>query len=663
MTAKHFVLATAGHVDHGKSALVKALTGTDPDRLPDEKARGITIDLGFAELNLIGPHGEKFHVGIVDVPGHEDFVRNMIAGVGSINLALLVVAADDGWMPQTEEHLQILEYLGVRRVVIALTKIDTGNADRVEAQIQEELRGSVFAGASLVRTSLRRTNLTALSSQVSEAGIAELKSALASELVTLPLPRDIGKPRLFVDRVFTLRGIGTVVTGTLAGGPLQRGQNVIIQPRNRAVRIRSIQSHGRDLEAAQPGMRTAINLPDVSVGRSGIERGDVITTVDLGRTTDTIAALLERSSRPNRNSSAARLIKNRSCVYLHFGTSRVAATISLLDANAIQCGQRAVAHLRLNSPIFTFVGDRFVIRDASEQNTIAGGVVLDVEVRPKDLRNPKEIEFLRERAAAPDDVDLCICSQLARDGFAETNALLIKSNFSREEIAAALRKLHDSGQIVLRGAIAADSALWQELLADAAKLIDDQHQRHPEQRGINLIDLRARLNIESNQAFDSMIADLGDNRFVRLEDTVARDSHRPSLPPEISPAAEKIRTALAVKPFDPPIRKDFSEDRQLHQALRFLIEQGEIAEIGDEIVLRRDAVDQMRSLVTEFISSNGAATASQLRQAIGTSRRIIIPFLEYLDRTGITRRVGDQRVLAQKAAVAKLDDAAIAERS
>src|SRR5438309_2417672 len=198
MTAKHFVIATAGHVDHGKSALVKALTGTDPDRLPEEKARGITIDLGFAELNLTGPHREAFHVGIVDVPGHEDFVRNMIAGVGSIDLALLVVAADDGWMPQTEEHLQILTYLGIQRIVVALTKSDLGEIDNVADQIREKLRETTFANAQIIATSAR-TGL----------GLEDLKEALASEFATVSTPPDIGKPRLFVDRSFTLRGIGT----------------------------------------------------------------------------------------------------------------------------------------------------------------------------------------------------------------------------------------------------------------------------------------------------------------------------------------------------------------------------------------------------------------------------------------------------------------------
>src|SRR5437660_5227690 len=221
VTTRHFIIATAGHVDHGKSALVKALTGTDPDRLPEEKRRKITIDLGFAELNLTAPSGNKIHAGIVDVPGHEDFVRNMIAGVGSIDLALLVVAADDGWMPQTEEHLQILTYLGVQRAVIALAKSDLGKIDIITTQIRDRLRDTAFVNSKIIPTSTRTGD-----------GIEDLKRALAVEFAILPQPRDVGKPRLFVDRAFTLRGIGTVVTGTLTGGRLRRGQTVAIQPQN-----------------------------------------------------------------------------------------------------------------------------------------------------------------------------------------------------------------------------------------------------------------------------------------------------------------------------------------------------------------------------------------------------------------------------------------------
>jgi len=670
MTDKHFILATAGHVDHGKSTLVKALTGTNPDRLPEEKARGITIDLGFAHLELSAPPSSlnnrqsnasaartldqpsTFSVGIVDVPGHEDFVRNMIAGIGSINLALLVVAADDGWMPQTEEHLQILSYLGVRRIVVALTKSDLGKIDNVASQIRGKLRETTFANAQIIATSAR-----------TGFGLEDLKEALASEFATVSTPPDIGKPRLFVDRAFTLRGIGTVVTGTLAGGQFQRGQNVVIQPQNLSARVRTIQSHNRDLEIAQPGTRTAINLPDVPVGSDGIKRGDVITIANVGAAADIVNVVLERSARLNRKTPAARPLKNGGVVHIHLGTTRVPAKITLLDQDVVQPGQRVIAQLCLDSPILAFVGDRFVVRDSSAQNTIAGGVVLDVDCDRQNFRNAGQTELLRTRAAAIDEVDVCIQSQLARDGFAQTNTLLVTSHFSADEIANALSRSQNASAIVLRGKIAANPAYWRDLVARATALIDRAHEKHPEQRGLDFTELRVELNIESDELFAAVVSEMTANGFARAETNIGRNSHRPSLPAEILPAAEKIRAALAGKPFDPPSRKDFPHDRHLHQALRFLIEQGEIVEIGDEIVLLRDAVDQMQNLVSEFISTNGSATASQLRQRLGTSRRIIIPFLEYLDRTGVTRRVGDERVLAQKAAVAKLDDAAIGRRS
>jgi len=680
MIVKHFILATAGHVDHGKSTLVKALTGTNPDRLPEEKARGITIDLGFAHLELSAPPSSlnkrqsnasaartleqpsTFSVGIVDVPGHEDFVRNMIAGIGSIDLALLVVAADDGWMPQTEEHLQILSYLDVRRIVVALTKSDLGKVDNVAGQIREKLRETTFANAQIIATSAR-----------TGFGLEDLKEALASEFATVSTPRDIGKPRLFVDRAFTLHGIGTVVTGTLAGGQFQRGQNVVIQPQNLSARVRTIQSHNRDLEIAQPGTRTAINLPDVPVGSDGIKRGDVITIANVGAAADIVNVVLERSARLNRKTPAARPLKNGGVVHIHLGTTRVPAKITLLDQDVVQPGQRAVAQLCLDSPILAFVGDRFVVRDSSAQNTIAGGVVLDVDGDRQNFRNAGQTELLRTRAAAIDEVDVCIQSQLTRDGFAQTNTLLVTSHFSADEIANALSRSQNAGGIVLRGKIAANPAYWRDLVGRASALIDRAHEKHPEQRGLDFTELRVELNIESDELFAALVSEMTANGFARAENNIGRNSHRPSLSAEILPAAEKIRSALAGKPFDPPSRKDFllataspsggGQDRHLHQALRFLIEQGEIVEIGDEIVLLRDAVDQMQNLVSEFISTNGSATASQLRQRLGTSRRIIIPFLEYLDRTGVTRRVGDERVLAQKAAVAKLDDAAIGRRS
>ena len=647
MTTRHFIIATAGHVDHGKSALVKALTGTDPDRLPEEKKRQISIDLGFAELNLTAPNGDKIHAGIVDVPGHEDFVRNMIAGVGSIDLALLVIAADDGWMPQTEEHLQILTYLGVQRAVIVLAKSDLGNVDNVTEEIQNQLREMVFARAPIVPTSVR-----------TGAGLADLKSAIAAELAAMHSQRDYGKPRLFVDRVFTLRGIGTVVTGTLVGGQFRRGQNIIVQSNRLQARIRSLQSHGVEIDSAQPGMRTALNLSDLPIDQ--VKRGDVITVSDLALTSALIAQV-EKSPRLQVKKPAGRPLKNGSSVYLHHGTSRVAARIILLEKSGLATGQRTIAHLKLATPIFAYAGDRFVLRDGSEQHTIAGGVVLypDGGNHPE----PNQLKLLSLRAAAPDDVNVFVRSEIALRGVVSTKTVLNKSHFSATDISEALMRLQRDNEIVLCKGIAAARDFWQGLRRQAIALIDNAHKQNPERTGLELTELRTALRDQPQNVFDALIAELCSNDFSQQGSAIARTSHRPSLPPKLVSAAENVWGALSAKRFDPPDRKAFSQDRHVQEALRFLIDQGEIVEISSEIVVLREAAEQMQNAVTELLAKHGSATASQVRQKIGTTRRIIIPFLEYLDRIGVTRRIGDERVLAKESAAAKLANAASAQQT
>ena len=628
---KHFIIATAGHVDHGKSALVKALTGTDPDRLPEEKKRQITIDLGFAELNLTALNGEEIQGSIVDVPGHEDFVRNMIAGVGSIDLALLVVAADDGWMPQTEEHLQILMYLGVQRAVIALSKSDIGRSDIVTEQIQNQLRETVFARAPIVPNSVGTNK-----------GLGDLKSAIVRELAAMHQKRDIGKPRLFIDRVFTLRGIGTVVTGTLTGGRLRRGQNIIVQPQRLHARLRSIQSHGVELEEVQPGMRTAVSLPDVAIAQ--IKRGNVITDSELAPSS-TLIAQIERSSRLRVQDPAGRPLKNGSSVYLHHGTSRVGAKVTSVGTDGIEPGQKATVHLKPVSPIFAFVGDRFVLRDGSEQHTIAGGIVLHPD--GGNHRDPTQRKLLSKRAAAPDDIDLCVRSEIALCGFVSRTTVLSKSHFSATEISEALMRLQRDNEVVLCEEIAADRDFWQTLCSQAIGLIDDAHKRSPERLGLELADLRAALRDRPQNLFDGLIAELCTNGFIRKGSVIARTSHRPLLPTELQPVETKIRDALSQKPFDPPSRREIESDRGARDVLRFLIESGEVIEVSPDSVLPRENFDRIKARITEFISRNGSATVSDLRQALGSSRRIMVPLLERLDRDGVTRRVGDRRMLGR----------------
>jgi selenocysteine-specific elongation factor len=627
---KNFILATAGHVDHGKSALVKALTGTDPDRLPEEKARQITIDLGFAELKLIAPNGDEIHAGIVDVPGHEDFVRNMIAGVGSIDLALLVVAADDGWMPQTEEHLQILTYLGVERAVIALTKSDLGGVETVLPQIRDRLNDSPFTNAQIIATSVRNGD-----------GIETLKSVLASEFATMHPPHDYGKPRLFIDRVFTLRGVGTVVTGTLTGGQLHREQKIVVKPGNLQTRLRSIQSHGRQLEVARPGMRTAINLPDVRVKQ--ISRGNVVTIADFAPANSTLIALLEKSSRLSRENPGARPLKSGSSVYLHHGTSRIAAKITLGKNGLLERGKKEIAELTLPSPIFAFAGDHFVIRDPSEQHTLAGGIVLDSN--GAEFRDETKRRLLMDRAMAPDDVHVWVLSEIRLHRFVPIQGLLGKSLLSSREIAGALLDLQSHSEIVMHEKITANSSDWQTLKNRTARLIDNALSKNPERVGYNLRDLRAALRDKSTDVFEALVADLCAGDFSRKESTIARRTHQPALPEKLQSLAAEIHEELSKKPFDPPPRKELEQNQEAQRALKFLVENGKAIEISSDVVLLRENFERMKNAVGDFISKNGPATVSELRQSLESSRRIMVPFLERLDREGVTRRVGDKRSL------------------
>ncbi len=632
----HFILATAGHVDHGKSALVKALTGTDPDRLPEEKQRGITIDLGFAELPLTTKDGRQFSVGIVDVPGHEDFVRNMIAGVGSIDVALLVVAADDGWMPQTEEHLQILSYLGVPRAIVAVTKSDLGRVEEVTNEIGAQLTGTVFSAAAIVPVSAQ-TGL----------GIPELKSAIVAELSAVAAPKDSDKARLFVDRAFTLHGIGTVVTGTLSGGKLQTGKSVAVAPPNISSRIRSMQSHGQTIEIAEPGMRTAINLPELEIGDSSraIKRGDVVTADELP-VSDTVDVLIQRSRRVTDKDPAARPLKNGSMVDAHHGTMRVAAKLVLLEGDTLRRGEEGLAQLRLEAPFLAFLGDQLVLRDRSQRHTLGGGIVLDPDAVRANFRNKAQKKFLRARAARHSDIRVCILSEVERRGTVPLTGLLQKSRFSAVEIAETVRLLAGAGELVACGNIVAGKIHWQQLRQRAEDAVDAAHARSPERQGLDINLLRAEYKDQSPAVFSALLSELCANGFVHGGEAIARKEHRAALAPNLTDVAARILDSLAAKPFDPPAVKQIIADRAARDALNFLIKSGSVTQISPDVIIRSEDFENAKTIVANFIRQRGPATVSALRQELQSSRRVLVPLLERLDREGFTRRINDQRVLA-----------------
>lgn len=649
--ARHFILATAGHVDHGKSALVEALTKTHPDRLPEERKRGMTIELGFAELQLPSPFPSPIpvHVGVIDVPGHEDFVKNMIAGMGCVHLGLIVVAADDGWMPQTEEHFQILEYLGVPRLVIALNKIDLAEADEdfLREVIQDELSETAFEEAPIVATSAANGR-----------GISELKQTLASILDKLPDPRDIGKPRLSVDRAFSVKGHGTVVTGSLADGRFHAEQSVVVQPQGVSARIRRMQCFGRAAESAGPGTRVAINLANITIrsalvsAQEGVGRGDVVTAGDFGKSGRVLDALMTKSKRlAGGRTPASKPLKHGARVRLHHGSANIPGRIFFLNCRELQPGQEAIGELRLEGNAAVLTGDRFVIRDWAGTHTLAGGVALDVQASVGRFRSEEQRRYLeacRRRPSA--DLPTMMRAQIVREQTLPEAEVMRGSRFGSQEIRDGAAMLEKEGAILRRRGIVFETNYWKAQLGAAANAIDRFHQTHPELPGLPLSQLRACLDkrLTSQDAFGAVFDVLAESGFLVQSAAIQRLGFTISLPPNLQGAANRIRKALGEKAEEPPARKQIITSKEEEQAMRFLIDSGEAVELNKDLALLRAGYDKLCESTKKFLKEHEVASVSQLRQYTGVSRRVMIPFLQFLDAQGVTIREGDLRRLPKQ---------------
>ena len=631
----NYIVGTAGHIDHGKSTLIEALTGTDPDRLPEEKARGMTIDLGFAHLELPSPQtpDTTFSLGIIDVPGHADFVKNMVAGVGSIDVAMFVVAADDGWMPQSEEHLQILSYLGVQNAVIALTKSDAvEDIEFSAASVAEALEGSRFEGAPIIPVCA-----------IIGDGLDALRETLAEVISKTTAPSDTGKPRLSVDRVFSPQGVGTVVTGTMTGGLLNKGQKITIQPQGVTAKLRGIQSHKNDADKALPGRRSALNLPEIGIRkgkvRDGIRRGDVITAMEQATSSRRVHVLLQRCTRP----SGAGAIEHAQRVRFHHGSANIAARILFFENRELNAGEQAIAEIRLDTPGFTLTGDRFVLRDWSKRFTLAGGTILDPTPAPRSYRTQAQEEFLNSLISKPPTAALYIDSLLHRDRAIPSAEILTQSCFSAEEIKQAL----DNCRHIVLDSWLLDTDWWKDVSGIAAARIQTIHEKHPELPGLDLNTLRSfmKKRLPDPKLFDALVDGLTGSGFVRAGNLIRSVKHAPKLPGHLQVAEEKICSSLDGNPLEPPSPKELARTDDEKTALKFLIETGKAIQLDEKAILLdvhyQEAVQKIKAHITE----NGPSTAADIRQALGTTRRILIPLLEHLDREGVTLRQGDLRTL------------------
>lgn len=642
--ARHFIVGTAGHIDHGKSTLVQTLTGTDPDRLPEEQERGVTIELGFAHFSLPVPavKNETFEIGVVDVPGHADFVNNMVAGVGSIDLAVFIVAGDDSWMPQSEEHLQILSYLGIKNFVVALTKAELiEDLEFVTEILRDDLQGTALAEAPIVPVSAPKGT-----------GMEELKETIARTLAEMPPPRDYGQPRLAIDRAFSPKGVGTVVTGTLAGGPLAVGTNLTAFPSGLKTHVRSIQNHQTSLEKAVPGMRTALNLPDLPLstkGKKGISRGHLLVGGSPGEATLEIDVELRRAGRPIPGQKGTqRPLKSNHRVFVHHGSGRTQARVLFPEKTVLNPGDTSVAQLRFDHPIHALVGERLVLRELSGEATLAGAVVLDAHPTRRQFRSGQRQHFLAARAEGPDDLLLLLRTHLERDHFVPTVELARSLPFSEAEIKTALKKLGKNSEIIARGSKHyAHAPYWKDLVKKSSKLVQDYHASHPDHVGMPTEVLKKSLGTATAVPglFEALLTHLEEKKFKVSENVVSHQSHSLELPAELEAPAAEILKVLDETGLAPPLPAELQTTADRRAAYQFLSRTKQIIPLDPKVTLGGKVFDATVESVRSFIGEKGQATASELRQHLGTSRKVVMPLLERLDRDKITRRDGDFRTL------------------
>jgi selenocysteine-specific elongation factor len=608
------VLGTAGHVDHGKSTLIERLTGIDPDRLAEEKARGLTIDLGFAWFTL--PSGRE--AGIVDVPGHERFVHNMLAGAGQIDAAIFVVAATEGWKPQSEEHLAILDLLGAGGGVVALTKRDLVSGEelaRVRADVGKRVAGTMLEGAAMVPVSA-----------VTGDGMADLIASLDALLGRIPPSPDRGRPRLWVDRAFSIKGSGTVVTGTLTGGSLGVDDEVEVLPAGARSRVRSIETHKRRRDSAEPGSRVALNLAGLE--RAAIARGDAIVRPGQWRATD----LLDVWIRPVRDIDHA--IAARGTYTLHLGSAEVDVRLRLLDIRAIEPGGEALARLQLAAPLAAEPFDRFVLRDVGRSATVAGGRVLDPHPAVRRLsgrEKEKRVAQLEARQRA------------ARE---ELPALVVdeRGALPADEIALLAGAELPPGP--LRG-YAVSPAWLSERTEALIGALAAFHAANSLSRGMPREDARAATGLTDARLFAALEDALGD-RITSDGPLLSLASHRVTLTPEQEAVRLRVLADLDAAAYSPPTLTELSSAHG-SSLIQALVDAGELVRVSRDFALTSERYAAAKAAIAEAARSEGPLTTSRIRELLGTSRKYAIPMLEHLDSVGFTKRSGDVRTVADGA--------------
>jgi selenocysteine-specific elongation factor len=621
-----YVIGTAGHIDHGKTALIHALTGIDADRLPEEKKRGMTIDLGFAWMAL--PSGEK--VGIVDVPGHENFVKNMIVGATGIDAVILVIDAHEGWMPQTEEHFQIIQLLDITQGVIAITKIDMVEKDQleiIESKIRERLKDTAFSDSRIVKVN-----------SVKKIGIDELKIEIQKLLPQIKPKKDIQKPRLCIDRVFNIKGSGTVVTGTLIGGKLTVNQEVIIFPHMKKIRIRSIQTYKEQVSEASPGTRVATNLAGVK--KEDLKRGDIIFGYEPIKSSRYIDIKLD--SIPNLSN-----FKFKSGMILDFiwETKEISAQIILGKAQAETEKETKYCQVRLKENIATFIGDHFILRRPTPALTVGGGIILDPLAEKHSFNDEYYSNFLDSRKNL--GLNDLIFSELEKLKFSLLNDFLIHSNYSFSEISASIQSLKNERKLVLADLWVIDYLYWEQQKNKLIELLKKEYQKNPLEKNIPVNTLQSKYKYLPSKLFLSLIQSLANlDKIMFTDGKISIPDYSPSISPERQKVINSILELFRDNPKNPPTEKIIYEQYQNSQEIiRYLIKDDIIVKLDEGILMDKKMFNESKEQIVSFIKGSSSITINEARDILGMSRKYIIPFLERLDKEGITVRKENKRYL------------------
>ncbi len=627
------VIGTAGHVDHGKSTLIAALTGIHPDRLKEEIEREMTIELGFGWLTL--PDGEE--IGIVDVPGHRDFIGNMLAGIGGIDAVILVIAADEGVMPQTREHLAILDLLQIPMGMIALTKTDLIPdpewLDLVESEIRESLKKTVLQEAPFVRVSAK-----------TGTGLPKLLETLSNLLKEKPARIDLGRPRLPIDRAFSIAGFGTVVTGTLADGSLSLGDEVLVLPSQQKGRVRGLETHKKKEEISVPGSRTAVNISGISL--ENIHRGEVVTKVgqyEMTRRLDAHLRLLADINLP---------LKHNTEVKLFVGASETIATLRLLGVETLDPGEEAWIQLELRDPIVTVRGDRYIIRRPSPAETLGGGSIVDHQPKGRHKRFDKAVLEKLTALAVGSPAEVLLQASLASGADSLSN-IVRQARLDAADAEDAVGELFSSNQLIALGAGAQNAesnllviaaAQWKALSERAVQVVRTYHENFPLRRGIPREELKSRLKI-SAQLFSAMLKKMEQAKtLVQMGKRVALPGFEIRFDKNQQTRVEGLIRRFTESPFTPPTIKE-SQGEVGEEIFNALIDLGDLVTVSSEVVFRKADHEKMIAIVRAHLAEHSKITVAEARDLFSTSRRYVLALLENLDELGVTRREEDYRVL------------------